>query len=107
MTRLNEVIKLEAKIRDFLELAPSNYTPPLCQFNCSPNKKARTVQKKASTAPSKTSKKTRTAPNVNAESQNVTLFDILNTERTETNAPSRRGRTNFNALNYGPKEIYR
>ncbi|KAG4067200.1 hypothetical protein HA402_000191 [Bradysia odoriphaga] len=108
MTRLNEVITLEAKIRYFLELAPSNYTPPICQFNCSPNKKASTLQKKPSTAQPKTSKKARTAPNVNVESQNVTLFDILNTERTETNAPSRfSGKMNFNALNYGPKEIYR
>lgn len=105
MVRLNEVIKLEEKIRGLLETAPSNYTPPICQFNCSPTKP--TMPKKASAAKSKRSKKITSAPEVNTESQNVTLFDML---QSETNAASRLNpkiKTNFNSLSYGSKEIYR
>ncbi|KAJ6632727.1 Fanconi anemia group D2 protein, partial [Pseudolycoriella hygida] len=99
MVRLNEVIKLEEKIRYLLQRAPSNYTPPLCQFICSPNKQ--TIPKKV--VHSKSSKKSNTAVDV-VESQNVTLFE---TQRTGTNRANVKIKINFNSLVYGPKEIYR
>lgn len=109
MIRLNEVIKLEEKIRSLLEFAPKNYTPPICQFvNCSPKKQVPQTQKKAPSTKSKTSKKAKSAPEVNAESQNNTLFDVLHTQKSGTNAASRaRAKATFNSLSYGPKEIYR
>lgn len=129
MIRLNEVIKLEEKIRSLLQRAPSNYIPPICQFNCSPNKQLKQKKSvggnystnnsflhcKTSTfsdvAPSKTSKKKQPAADVNihVESEN-TLFDLLHTQKSLSNAPNRFSvnvKVNFNSLSYGPKEIYR
>lgn len=104
MIRLNQVIKLEEKIRNLLELAPSNYTPPICQFNCSPNKQ--TKQKKTPAAQPKTLKKSHAAPDAIVESQNITLFDMLHTQNA-ANRCSTKVKTNFSSLSYGPKEIYR
>lgn len=109
MIRLNEVIKLEDRIRNLLELAPTNYMPPICQFvKCPPKKQV--TEKKVTPAKSKFSKKTRTVPEVNTESQNNTLFDVLNTQKSVTNAMTRfnaKTKPNFSSLSYGLKEIYR
>lgn len=32
LVRLNEVIKMEVKIKELLAVAPDDYTPPVCQF---------------------------------------------------------------------------
>lgn len=76
MILLNEVIKLEEKIRCLLETAPTNYTPPICQFNCSP-KKQQATQKKAPAAQWKASKRNPAVPDVNAENFRFLMDDLL------------------------------